>query len=340
MSLSGNALTMREVNLNLMRRTLKTHRQATKQQLAAWTGLSLVTVGTLMQQLVESGEAYEADQAPSNGGRPAHQFCFNEAYAHVLTLFTHEHAGRDFLYLRIANFLGATVWASDEELEEVQLETFAPWIEACLERVPTIRALGFGLPGFEVGGKIVALDYPALIGERLGEYYTQRYGLPVIFENDVNAAALGYCQRYILPEDETVVYTYFPVRYPPGAGICLEGRLYRGSSNFAGEISCLPLGVDWHDPALYRSAERFVPALARVITAVSSLLNPQRIVLHGEFLDEAALKAIRQLSAETLPLSALPRLALSEDFSGDYQAGMITETLACLEPTLSLTHSA
>jgi predicted NBD/HSP70 family sugar kinase len=340
MNLSGNALTMREVNLNLIRRALKARRQATKQQLAEWTGLSLMTVGTLMQQLVESGEAYETEQAPSSGGRPAHRFCFNEAYAHVLTLFTYEQEGRDLLNLRIANLYGENVWASDEEPGEIRLETFAPRIDACLLRVPTIRALGFGLPGFEVDGKIVALDYPALVGERLNEYYAQRYRLPVIFENDVNAAALGYCQRHNVSDEETLVYVYFPVRYPPGAGICLEGRLYRGSSNFAGEISHLPLGVDWHDPALYCSAERFAPALARVIVAVSSLLNPQRIVLHGEFLDEAALSTIRQLSAEALPPTALPRLALSEDFSGDYQAGMITETLACLEPTLSLTHSA
>ena len=76
MNLSGNALMMREVNSNLVRKTLQTKKQATKQQIAEAAGLSTVTVATIIQELLETNEIFEVNQAPSSGGRPAHQFRF------------------------------------------------------------------------------------------------------------------------------------------------------------------------------------------------------------------------------------------------------------------------
>jgi hypothetical protein len=71
MNRSGNALTMRAVNINLVRNSLKARKQATKQQIAEATGLRIVTVATIMQELVEANDIFAVDQAPSSGGRPA-----------------------------------------------------------------------------------------------------------------------------------------------------------------------------------------------------------------------------------------------------------------------------
>jgi hypothetical protein len=81
---------MKEVNINLVRKYLKTRKQATKQQIAEATGLSTVTVATSIQGPVEADEIFEVDQAPSSGGHPAHRLRFNENFAHVLALYTHE----------------------------------------------------------------------------------------------------------------------------------------------------------------------------------------------------------------------------------------------------------
>jgi predicted ArsR family transcriptional regulator len=81
---------MKEVNVNLVRKYLKTRNQATKQQIAEAAGLTTVTVATSIQGLVGADEIYQVDQAPSSGGRPAHRFRFNENFAHVLALYAHE----------------------------------------------------------------------------------------------------------------------------------------------------------------------------------------------------------------------------------------------------------
>lgn len=336
MSLSGNALIIRELNTNLVRKALRAMRQATKQKIAEATGLSTVTVATIIQQLVDDKEAFEVEQAPSSGGRPAHQFRFNENFAHVLVLFTHEQAGQDLLHIRVANLNGEVIKAQDVVLEDVQIDSFGPWIESTLKEVPSIRAIGFGLPGFEVAGKIILLDYPALVGAQLSGVYSQKFHLPVVLENDVNAAAVGYCKRKEIQPETTLIYAYFPKKYAPGAGICLDGKLYKGASNYAGEISNLPLGIDWLNPALYQSPEQFCPAIAKTVIAMCSLLNPHLVILHGSFLTDESIKVIRQICSTQLPQTSVPQIYLSKDFPTDYQAGIIAETLNRLEPQLSL----
>jgi hypothetical protein len=340
MSVSGNALTMRELNINLVRDAVKSLQMATKQQIAEATGLSTVTVGTLIQQLLESGEIMEVEQAPSSGGRPAHQFTFNANYAHILALFSHKQDDGDLLHIRVANLCGEAVLEREVILEHIDANIFQPYIEECIQAFPTIRAIGFGLPGFEVDGKIIWLDYESLMGVRLTERYAQRYNLPVIFENDVNAAALGYCRRKEIQSDAAVVYAYFPTKYCPGAGIVIDGKLYKGLTNFAGEISAIPFDIDWSDPALYESADRFCPAIAKTLVAISSLFNPHSIVLHGPFLTSESITMIERICAEHIPQSSVPRIHLSEDFLADFQCGIFHQTLAQLDHSLTLTHTS
>lgn len=340
MSVSGNALVIKEININLVRRTLKAHKQATKHQIAAATGLSLVTVGTILQQLVEDQIAFEGDLVASMGGRPAQQFRFNENHAHVLVLFTHEHHGRDTLHIRVADLFGSSLYEQDVELTDINLHSFEPYIDAALEAYPTIQAIGFGLPGVESGGKIILMDYPALIDTSFLAHYQQRYQLPVIFLNDVNAACVGYCKRHQLESEAAVVYLYFPRKYPPGSGIYINGKLYKGMSGFAGEVAGLPFGINWYDADLYASPESISAIIERLIIALVSILNPHSIILYGDFLTADQVADIQQRCAAQMPARAIPALQFSSDFTQDYQHGIIEETLAVLEPQISISRSS
>lgn len=332
MSVSANALVMKEININLVRRTLKEKREATKQQIAEATGLSTVTVATILNQLTEEDLVIDVGSVASAGGRPAQLFRFNENHSHVLVLFTHEQAGEDMLYVRVANLNGVSVYEVDTPLAEIDLHTFEPYIDAALQEYATIRAVGFGLPGVEFGGQVLGGDYPALTGTAFLTHYQERYHLPMIFENDVNAASVGYCRRHQIASEAATVYLYFPQKYPPGGGIYINGKLYRGYSNYAGEVAGMPLGINWYDPTLYTSPARICEAIAILIEAISLLLNPQSVILYGAFLTDTHLDDIRQRCAARQPAKSIPRIALADDFTLDYQNGIIEETLALLEP--------
>lgn len=336
MTTGANALVMKEININLVRRALKARQEATKQQIAEATGLSVVTVGTILQKLIDAHIAFDVGVVASMGGRPAQLFRFNADYSHVLVLFTREQNGMDMLYVRVANLNGVCVYAVESPLGEINLRAFEPFIDAALQEYASIRAIGFGLPGIEVDGQIVGGDYPTLTGTAFLTHYRERYQLPVVIENDVNAACVGYVRRHQL-ESGAALYLYFPQKYPPGGGIYINDQLYKGYSNYAGEVSGMPLGIDWHDPTLYQSLARACEAIATLIHAVSLLLNPQHVILYGAFLTDAHLQTIQRRCAERQPVKTVPQLNLADDFTQDYQQGIIEQALALLEPQMPIT---
>lgn len=335
-SISGNALVMKEINVNLVRKVLRAKGQATKQQIAEATGLSIVTVGTVLQQLLKENEVFEAELTSSRGGRPAHQFRYNDNYAFSLILFPHEKDGFIMLHSTLVNLAGKCIHEEDEKVQNVNLACFEQMMDRMLSVYPSIRSIGFGIPGEEFDGEIIVSDYKELLGVSLVRYFETRYRKPVIVENDVNAAVIGFCKKQGLDEGRTVVYLYFPRKYPPGAGIFINGRLHKGKGNYAGEVANIPLDIPWEEDALYTLPERFCSAISKLIVAVGSLLNPDHVVVQGDFLQQAHLADIAQKCSAQLPQIAVPDILLSEDFGDDYLMGMIVQTLEAMEPNLVL----
>lgn len=338
-SIRGNAMIIKEVNIGLVRKVLKAEGEATKQQIAKATGLSAVTVGTILQQLLQTSEVMEADLSASSGGRPAQRFKYNGDYAFALILFPYETDGRIVVRSTVVNLLGNVVYDQTEKVEQVDLACFEQIIDSLMRSYSAIRAIGFGLPGAEWEGKIFVSDYKSLIGVSFVEYFRQRYEIPVIMENDVNSAVVGYCERFEVQTSATVVYLYFPDRFPPGAGIFINGRLFKGRRNFAGEVSNIPLGIPWGEESLIASSEKIEQAIVRLIISISAVLNPDYVVLNGSFIEKATGKRMAELCSKELPESAIPEIIVSEDFTADYLQGMVVQTLATLEPSIVLSRN-
>lgn len=325
----GNPLDLKAHNRAVVLRALRQSRGATRQELSRKTGLSQVTIGHILDALVEEGSARPGARTPSAGGRPSQLFEFVADHALVLTLFAREVAGQDTLCVRVANLYGTVVEAWDTPLLASGLGAFEPAIDRMLARYPAIRALGFALPGVEFEGRIEVLDYPALVGTPFVGHFSQRYRLPVLFENDVNVAVLGRGVETGAADVE--VYLYFPRRYAPGAGIRMGERLLKGHRHFAGEVGFLPLGLPWGSPELTATPEAACEAVAKVVVSLASVVAPDSVVLFGEFLTPSHLEAIVGRVAGLLPSAMVPTLTLATDFDADVQAGLIGLTLNLVE---------
>lgn len=331
MSGSGaNALVLKDFNTRLVRQSLKNARTATVRDLSAMTGLSLMTVSTIIQNLVASGSARETALIPSGGGRPSRLYRFDETQSLAMVLYFHEERSRNMVSIRVADLYGAIIDSEDYPLGEVSLESFEPPMERFLTRYPAIRAIGFGIPGIEYGGSIVTLDYRELVGADIVGHFGEKYGLPVIVENDVNAAALGRSLRENAADSEA--YLFFPRNYPPGSGIRIGGQLIKGCRHFAGEISWLPLGIAWGTPAVTESFEASTDAISKAIVSLAAIVNPERAVLFGEFLTGDHRDAIRTLCESRLPAGMCPDIVLTEDFPADLESGLVGLTLNLIEP--------
>ncbi len=336
-NISGNSLVIKEVNINLVRKVLKQKGQATKQQIAQATGLSTVTVNTVLIKLMQQNEAYEIELSSSIGGRRAHQFKYNSNHALALILFPYENKGEIIVHSTVINLSGECVEENTSKVDTINLEVLEYIINERLAMYQNIKALGFGLPGTENEGRMVVSDYKALLGVSITEYFGQKYNKPVIMENDVNAAVIGYSKRTGTVGESTVVYLYFPEKYPPGAGICINGKLHKGKRNFAGEISNIPLDISWEDTVLYSSCDEICKAIGNIIISVSSVIDPDVVVLHGNFLTPQHRSSIAEVCRNRLPHSVVPEIVISCDFAQDYLQGMIVKTLETLEPNIALT---
>lgn len=325
----GNALVMKRINADAVRDALRGKQRATKQELAETTGLSVMTVGTILSQLTATGEAYEAELLASGGGRPARSFCFNAEYAHSLILYApHTGQPQHLILVRVVNLLGECVAGEGFCLDEIRLESFEPAVERMRKRYPTIRSIGFGLPGLEYDKKIQLNDHPALVDTAFTAHYQGKYGMPVQLENDANLAVMGYCNAH--PLEDTVAYLYFPARYGPGAGLMIGGRLHAGVTRFAGELEALPLGIDWRTLD-HGEFDAFCTAISSVVLCLGCILNPARIVLAGEGLTESHLQTIEARCKAALDALFVPRLCLSQNFNADFEAGLRLTALQLLK---------
>lgn len=337
-SIKGNSLLMKEVNLNIVLKALKSEKKTTTQRLSELTGLSTVTVGSILQKLLERNEVFKDDIIPSNGGRPAHRFCYNSEYSHILSIYAHADNEEDMVHVSIVNLLGESIYKEKFSLENIFLNSFEPVIDKLLNEYSTIKAIGFGLPGTEHNGVMITNDYKNLNGTRFSEHYRERYNLPVKFKNDVNAAVTGYCNIHEeeLQSDAAVVYIYFPEKYSPGVGIYINGKVYKGFKHFAGEVKNMPIGVSWEniDYSLYNE---ICESISKLIISIVYLLDPEQIILYGSFINEEYLKNIIKICEESVIDTTLPQINRSKDFNLDYENGISKSTLDLLEKTLMLT---
>lgn len=328
--LSGNAILMKEINKNLVRDSLKMLRKATKQELSLRTGLSVVTIHSLLSEMIQDKEVYEGDMVPSNGGRPSLVYCYNENYGHVMVIYGHQKDNNNLIRMLVVNLVGDTVYREEGFFKKINVDSFDEMIEQGLRKYPSIELIGFGLPGEEEDGIITLNDYEDIIGPFFMKHIKEKFKLQASFVNDINAAINGYYHYKSLGNYDSLVGLYFPRIYNPGAGIVIKGEIFTGKSSFAGEIGALPIGIDWLTLD-YLKEEEAADKIAKLVAVFSTILAPDLFVLYGDFLTAELGEKIKKKAEAILGGLFLIHLTVSDKFEDDFELGMIKATLEQLE---------
>jgi glucokinase len=152
---------------------------------------------------------------------------------------------------------GASVWRGEQPLD-----CGAPDGERCLERLLAILdealqqvpggcgvVIGVGAPGLIDYRRGIVLDAHAVGWAPLAlkPALEERYGLPVLIENDVNLATLGEARIGAGKGLDNVVCMFIGTNI--GGGVVINGQLYRGAHGGAGEIGWMV-----PEPALLKRA--------------------------------------------------------------------------------------
>lgn len=320
---------IKKINLDKIRKALKAVDTATKPQLAELSGLSVVTVNSLINTLLDSGEVLTDTILASEAGRPAASFRYNGGFRMALVIYMHEYRGQDTAFYCVIDLMGAVLARFQHRLDDIWLGSFDFHIQKLLEEFPQIKTICFGIPGDEINQRLIISDYERLQGQSLSGYMEERFHLPVFVENDINAAVAGYCHQNAVRDDQCIVGVYFPDKYPPGAGIYLNGGLYKGRNGLAGEIKYLPLGIQWE--AFDYNPTELQEIMIKSIQAFCCMYNPHRVVLYGENIDPVIRENLEERCLSTAEKLMLPEIVISTDLNSDFEAGIKQLALKIIE---------
>ncbi|MDR3574299.1 MAG: ROK family protein [Anaerolineaceae bacterium] len=237
------AIEMRAINrsavLDLIRRQGPVSRSAISETL----GVSLPTVLRIVEGLVNEGLVRSSGASEWSGGRRRPLVEFNSGQQHVIGV----DLGGTKLYAALSdlggNILQERIIQQHATTGENSYLVVVKLIESLLEYAQQsgccVRGLVLGAPGVTFPDSGLVQWAPSLEWRDfpLKQRLSAQFNLPVIVENDLNLAALG--ELWFGAGQNLTNLVLLAIGTGIGAGIVVNGSLYRGSHQAAGEVGYL-----------------------------------------------------------------------------------------------------
>ncbi|MYT38625.1 ROK family protein [Streptomyces sp. SID8356] len=245
METPGSQTSLHRANLERVVRAVRMAGSLTQAEIARSTGLSAATVSNIVRELKDGGTV---EVTPTSaGGRRARSVSLSGDAGIVIGVdFGHTH-----LRVAIGN-LAHQVLAEESEPLDVDASSAEGFdraevlvkrlIEATGIGPDKIIGVGLGVPGpidVESGTLGSTSILPGWTGINPSEELSGRLGVPVYVDNDANLGALG---ELVWGSGRGVKdLAYIKVASGVGAGLVIDGTIYRGPGGTAGEIGHITL---------------------------------------------------------------------------------------------------
>ncbi|MFC5804770.1 ROK family transcriptional regulator [Streptomyces formicae] len=245
METPGSQSSLHRANLERVVRAVRMAGSLTQAEIARSTGLSAATVSNIVRELKDGGTV---EVTPTSaGGRRARSVSLSGDAGIVIGVdFGHTH-----LRVAIGN-LAHQVLAEESEPLDVDAsaaEGFGRAEQLVKRLIETtgighdkVIGVGLGVPGpidLESGTLGSTAILPGWSGINPADELSRRLGVPVYVDNDANLGALG---ELVWGSGRGVRdLAYIKVAGGVGAGLVIQGQIYRGPGGTAGEIGHITL---------------------------------------------------------------------------------------------------
>ncbi|HOL54639.1 MAG TPA: ROK family protein [bacterium] len=242
---------VRRFNRSLVLQTIRAHSPISRIELTELTTLTPTTITSLVDEFIKYGLVKEIGNIKGGVGRSRTLISINSEAYYVLGI----DLARTSISAGIVDLAGnlLTVKRVSSDLNQhfpVTLNTLEETIHSLLDEISSqikekIIAIGIGSPGPLSPSKGVIISPPNFTGWSnipLKEIMEREFGLPTFIENDAKACALG--ERWFGCCKNTDNFVYLAVGTGVGAGIIIDGDIYRGEGELAGEIGHTTIDIN------------------------------------------------------------------------------------------------
>jgi predicted NBD/HSP70 family sugar kinase len=225
------------MNESIILKTIRRMGPISRADIAKITGQTPSTLTNITGKLLESRTIFEHMVGESSGGRKPVLLRVNPTAANIIIINIRTHT----VCCHIADAAGNMIvpkrdyWfkKNQEEVLAYVIQAIDDALKLTTSPVPAIAIIVRGPVKTKEGISIYAPN----IGWRnvpLKFIVEERFGIPVLVENDVRILTMGMYYYTLAPQSQNMVL--LKVGQGIGAGIIINGELYKGDNETAGEI--------------------------------------------------------------------------------------------------------
>lgn len=232
---TGNQELIRELNRQLVLKTIIQYSPLSRADLAKKCGLTKATISSIVQELLDKKLIEEIGSGDTSVGRKPILLRFHQTCGYVISIDIGVHS---FTVL-VSDLKGENCSLKEYKREgfQVSLEETKKVIDWTIRGIPPCP---YGVVGICLGVYGVVKDKEVLFTPH---YYLEKkktfcasleeaLHIPVFIENDANLCVLGESAYYY--EYKNMIY--INVHSGIGSGILIDGNVFKGKNGYAGEI--------------------------------------------------------------------------------------------------------
>ncbi|GIN72938.1 hypothetical protein J14TS2_34130 [Bacillus sp. J14TS2] len=296
---------IRRNNLEKLKAWLFIKGKSIKAEMAKDTGISVVTINSLVKELVRDNTFIEGSFIQQKTGRPAVEYMFNYDKTFHLLLSIQEKKSPERkrklqVIAKIVNMEGVEKVSEVIDFPEINIENLLSIIEKYIHEEYEVGKIGLAIPGKIFEGVITSSWENVFDGWNIEEELKRMTDIPIKIQNDAHIMTMGFCVENNLFINESVVGIFYPEKSMPGITIFSNGALIEGQKGLAGEAKFLPNIMEKTAPDTEIELAR---NLSEIVAIYNVVIAPSFFVISSENVD---IEIMRQAIESDKSLSRQP----------------------------------
>lgn len=262
----------------------------TKNELVFYTGLSLSTIDSLLEEMLKSNLVIKAGYRESTGGRPSMSYTVNGEFSQTLCIYAYKHDKTITVIGRLYNLYSEMMEERRKDVSKLDYEVLCSFIEEMLNA--QVHTICLSLPDCDIDIK-------------------NRYKQRILIENNVYMGAIGAYIKHMQYDSLVLLDSKGDSRL----GIVINGHLVEGKSSIAGQIRYMPLIENKNRRSMKGRSQLLVIELQNII----GMLNPEAIVICAQGIDQ---HYVEEELLKIFKMSDMPHLIYIDNYIDEVMLGM------------------